>query len=200
MVHRYYHRLNTSQQRAYRQSDEITTVSVPAATRLQDITLAVGRALARGDARAIAPACDQLLRRVCGRLGIATPAVTVLAERPAGQWGELHGLYNPTQGPHGTITVWMRTAKRRRVVAFRTFLRTLLHELCHHMDFALLGLSCSFHTTGFHKRESSLYRQLLPAGRLDAGASTGGKGFPLATRGRDSRGKPFPPVDAPTTP
>jgi hypothetical protein len=58
----------------------------------------------------------------------------------------------------------MRTAKQRRVVAFRTFLRTLLHEVGHHMDYALLGLRESFHTEGFYRRESSLFHQLVPSG------------------------------------
>jgi hypothetical protein len=35
----------------------------------------------------------------------------------------------------------MRTAAHKRVVAFRTFLRTLLHELCHHLDYEWLGLA-----------------------------------------------------------
>ena len=35
------------------------------------------------------------------------------------------------------ITLWMLTAKRGQVVAYRTFLRTLLHELCHHLDYTL---------------------------------------------------------------
>ena len=162
MVYRYFHRLNPWQQRIYRQSDRITAVPVPAAVELKDVALGIGTALASGEPRPITLACDRLLRRVCARLGVTPPAVTVLAERPAGHWGELHGLYNPGQGANGTITVWMRTAKRSRVVAFRTFLRTLLHELCHHLDFALLGLSHSFHTAGFYKREASLYKQLLP--------------------------------------
>jgi len=29
----------------------------------------------------------------------------------------------------------MRTARHKKIVAFKTFLRTLLHELCHHLDF-----------------------------------------------------------------
>ena len=59
------------------------------------------------------------------------------------------------------MTVWMRTAKHRRVVAFRTFLRTLLHELCHDLDYELFGLEETFHTEGFYKRESSLLHQLM---------------------------------------
>jgi hypothetical protein len=56
----------------------------------------------------------------------------------------------------------MRTAKKKRVVAFKTFLRTLLHELGHHLDFTLLELPESYHTEGFFKRESSLFHQLHP--------------------------------------
>jgi hypothetical protein len=56
----------------------------------------------------------------------------------------------------------MRTARHKRVVAFRTFLRTLLHELGHHLDYELLKLADSFHTEGFFQRESSLFRQIVP--------------------------------------
>ena len=55
----------------------------------------------------------------------------------------------------------MRTAKRKQVVAVKTFLRTLLHELCHHLDYTLLELDDSFHTEGFFRRESSLFTQLF---------------------------------------
>jgi hypothetical protein len=55
----------------------------------------------------------------------------------------------------------MKTAAHERVVRFRTFLRTLLHEVMHHLDITLLGLDDSFHTEGFFKRESSLVRQLV---------------------------------------
>src|SRR5438874_5763185 len=55
----------------------------------------------------------------------------------------------------------MRTAKQKRVVAFRTYLRTLLHEVGHHLDYTVLGLEESYHTEGFYKRESSLFHQLV---------------------------------------
>jgi hypothetical protein len=45
-------------------------------------------------------------------------------------------------------------------VAFRTFLRTLLHELCHHLDYELYRFPETFHTEGFYKRESNLLAQL----------------------------------------
>jgi hypothetical protein len=59
------------------------------------------------------------------------------------------------------ITVWMRTAQRVQVVKFRTFLRTLVHEVCHHLDYEHYGLAETFHTEGFYARESALMRELL---------------------------------------
>jgi beta-lactamase class D len=46
----------------------------------------------------------------------------------------------------------------RAIVRSRTFLRTLLHEVVHHLDFTLFALGESFHTQGFFRRESSLVR------------------------------------------
>ncbi|MGH2399938.1 MAG: hypothetical protein ACRDF6_08835, partial [bacterium] len=74
----------------------------------------------------------------------------------------LHGLYTAERGKIPRIQLWMRTAKQKRVVAFRTYLRTMLHEVGHHIDYALLRLPDSFHTEGFYKRESSLFHQLMP--------------------------------------
>ena len=84
--------------------------------------------------------------------------------RPSDAHGELHGLYTPSNGgpKRDTVQVWMYTARRRQVVAFKTFLRTLLHELCHHLDYERLKLDDSFHTEGFYKRESSLMYAILP--------------------------------------
>ena len=48
------------------------------------------------------------------------------------------------------------------MVAFKTFLRTLLHEVCHHLDYMHLRLQDSFHTQSFFQRESSLFYQLVP--------------------------------------
>ena len=59
----------------------------------------------------------------------------------------------------------MRTAQKQQVVAFKTFLRTLIHELCHHLDYELFALEETFHTEGFYKRESSARRGAARAGR-----------------------------------
>ena len=102
--------------------------------------------------------------------------VEVLAVRPSADWGELHGLYTREAGRTPRIQLWMRTAHHKRLVAFRTFLRTLLHEVGHHVDYERLELADSFHTEGFFRRESSLFHQLVPRGRLTpAGGSPAGE-------------------------
>ena len=60
------------------------------------------------------------------------------------------------------LTVWMKTAAKGQVVAFKSFMRTVLHELCHHIDYTYFNLDDSLHTEGFFKRESSLYKQIVP--------------------------------------
>ena len=59
------------------------------------------------------------------------------------------------------ITVWIRTAAKKRVVAFQTLLRTVLHEICHHLDCEFYGLEESFQIEGFFKRESNLLQQIV---------------------------------------
>jgi hypothetical protein len=54
------------------------------------------------------------------------------------------------------IRVWMRTAVRKDVTSFGTFLSTLTHEFCHHLDFEKFGFHDSWHTRGFYDR-ASLY-------------------------------------------
>jgi hypothetical protein len=97
------------------------------------------------------------------RLGTPPVIVNVLERRPANAEGELHGLYEPDEVTGGTarVSIWMRTAQKVQVVKFRTYLRTLLHEFCHHLDYEHYKLAETFHTQGFYARESSLMRELL---------------------------------------
>lgn len=159
----YYNRLSARQQAIYRKSDVIDSVIIPDAAPLASFVETVARALSADDRAATQNACQSLLDALTMRLVVPAVRVAVLAKRPELRDGELHGLYEPAQGGAPVrISVWMRTAQRRQVVAFRTFLRTLLHEFCHHLDYERFKLPDSFHTEGFYKRESSLLKQLLP--------------------------------------
>jgi hypothetical protein len=67
---------------------------------------------------------------------------------------ELFGDYNPQTM---LIRVWMRTAVRKEITSFGTFLSTLCHEFCHHLDFQIFRFSDSWHTRGFYERAAVLY-------------------------------------------
>ena len=158
----YYARLSRAQQAIYRKSDSITDVVLPRASELHGRVAALQAALESEDRKATQDASERLIRGITDALHIPPVRVEVLAARPHAGWGELHGLYTSSPGRSPKIQLWMRTAKQKRVVAFRTYLRTLLHEVGHHVDYALLRLADSFHTEGFYKRESSLFYQLVP--------------------------------------
>jgi hypothetical protein len=161
----YYARLTRAQQAIYRKSDAITEVRLGRPAELHPLVGALDGALRTEDRATTQRATERLIRGLTDALAIPPVRVEVLAARPHAGWGELHGLYTAERGRTPKIQLWMRTAKQKRVVAFRTYLRTLLHEVGHHVDYTLLRLADSFHTEGFYKRESSLFYQLVPAAR-----------------------------------
>jgi len=163
MVFSYYNKLSITQKRIYRKSDEIHAVPLPEGETLLPLIARLASALELEDRELTEEICRTLAASMAGRLGVPPLRVKVLAVRPSATWGELHGLYELAEGKaSAVITLWMRTAKHRRVVAFRAFFRTLLHEFCHHLDYHLYRLPDSLHTEGFYKRESSLFHQLMP--------------------------------------
>jgi uncharacterized damage-inducible protein DinB len=164
----YFNRLTRRQQAIYLESDGIVTVPLPQAPRLQPLVTALARALDSGDRAHTESAAQRLVLGLAAALGAPPARVKVLAARPHAGWGELHGLYETTHRATEPplITLWMRTARQKRVVAFRTFLRTLLHEVGHHVDYTLLRLGDSFHTQGFYARESHLFHQLVTDGGI----------------------------------
>ncbi len=160
----YYSRLSSREKAIYRRSDEVTMLALPAPDALHPLVDALGAALASDQRRAVEAAASRLVLGIVEQLGMPPVTVSVLAVRPSSSWGELHGLYTREAGRGAArIELWMRTARHHRVVAFRTFLRTLLHEVGHHVDYERLRLGESFHTEGFFRRESSLFKQLVPA-------------------------------------
>lgn len=161
MVFAYYKRLSPAKKKIYRQSDEVGAIQLPGATSLQPLVEELAGALKTENKRLIRSICQRLANGITNELKVPEIEVEVLAVRPHDDWGELHGQYLPDEGERPKIQLWMRTAQHKRIVAFRTFLRTLLHELCHHLDYELLSLADTYHTEGFYKRESSLFHQLM---------------------------------------
>ena len=159
----YYDNLSAASKKTYRKSDAIQRIELPGPAALVPLARAIAPALAGENRAAIERACQGLVDGLNASLGTPAIEVRVLERRPSNAEGELQGLYEPDEVTGGTarITVWMRTAHKEQVVKFRTFLRTLLHEACHHLDYELYRLPETFHTQGFYARESALMRELL---------------------------------------
>ncbi|HEV8715418.1 MAG TPA: hypothetical protein VGX03_21635 [Candidatus Binatia bacterium] len=154
-------RLTPLQQRIYDRSASIPAIQLPPSSQLLEATAVLGEALAREDRARVESLSQTIVNHICWQLNVRTVRVQVEGVRPSNRRGELHGLYTQYSGGSTSIQVWMRTAKRGQVVAFRTFLRTLLHEVCHHLDYTYLHLRESYHTDGFFQRESGLFRTIV---------------------------------------
>jgi hypothetical protein len=158
----YYANLKPRQKATYRRSDETVKLALPNRAGFAPLVASIGTALASEDRARVERAARALVDSLAAAFDVSPVKVKVLSRRPSTAESELHGLYDPAEGrAPPVIRVWMRTAAHKRTVAFRTFVRTLLHELCHHLDYELLKLDDSFHTEGFFKRESSLFKQLM---------------------------------------
>jgi hypothetical protein len=159
-------RLTRAQQRHYDRSNRIAAIPLRVSARSRAALVALRISLRTGDRSRTQGLSQIICDEVCAALRVRSPRVKAEGVRRSRASGELHGLFSTGPAIGDRIQVWMFTAKRRQSVAFKTFVRTLLHEVCHHLDYVLLGLHESFHTDGFFKRESSLFRQLthgLPA-------------------------------------
>ena len=158
----YYDRLSPARQRIYRRSDELGTLALPPGVELGATVASIRSCLADDRRNDLQRACQDLCDALTSGYGIPPLRLIVLARRPSDDYGELHGLYEPAEGRRrARISVWMRTAAKQRVVAFKAFLRTVVHELGHHLDYELFALEETFHTEGFYRRESSLANALF---------------------------------------
>lgn len=158
----YYDRLSPARKEIYRQSDAIATLDLPPGIAVAGPVLAIGDGLTRGHRATVQKGAQTLIDLLVTGFAVPPVDVRVLAVRPSDVDGELHGLYEPDEEiPTARISVWMRTAQKKQVVAFRSFLRTVVHEFLHHLDYEHFKLPETFHTEGFYKRESSLTNALF---------------------------------------
>ena len=139
-------------------SDLLTSLPVPADDRLLVRANAMASALKQENMGVVLAACTDFVRIAAEFYGVASPGIRVLAARPLrvreGWSSELFGDYAPETGQ---IRVWMRTAVRKQVTSLGTFLSTVCHEFCHHLDYHRFKFSDSWHTRGFYGRTAAIY-------------------------------------------
>jgi hypothetical protein len=140
------------------ESDRLRTLAVPQGDQLTTAANSIDLAMQDGATASVRKACAEFLSLASEFYTVRQPAIRVLAARPLrvreGWATELFGDYDPETI---LIRLWMRTAIRKQVTSFGTFLSTLCHELCHHLDCQRLGFPESWHTRGFFERTAALY-------------------------------------------
>ena len=157
----YYAKLSASRQRIYRRSDAIEALPLPPGVEVGAIVARIRDGLVRDDTASVQRACQALVDALVTGFQVPPIRLRVLAQRPADDYGELHGLYEPEEGRTPAIV-------HRSVCPHSP--RTVVHEVGHHLDYELFKLEETFHTDGFYKRESSLANALLAQ---EAGATSG---------------------------
>jgi len=143
---------------AFFASERLPMLPLPSDQRLATPATRIETAMRSGATKDVAIACNEFLRTAADFYRVPECAVRVLAARPRRvrerSTIELFGDYHP----HAKlIRVWMRTAVRKDVTSFGTFLSTLCHEFCHHLDFHRFLFRNSWHTRGFYQRTALLY-------------------------------------------
>lgn len=150
---------NAALRAEFQRSDLLASLPLPPDNRFHELAKSITSALEAETTAGIQPVCAEFLRVAAGFYGVEKPGIRVLAARPIrvreGGWAsELFGDYSPESLQ---IRVWMRTAVRKEVTSFGTFLSTLCHEFCHHLDYQRFKFKDSWHTRGFYERTAVLY-------------------------------------------
>ena len=140
------------------ESDRMGTLDLPLDGRLTSIAQSMESAMKNAASADLGRLCAQFLSAASEFYQVPNCTIRVLAARPRrvrerGTF-ELFGDYDPESS---IIRVWMRTAVRREVTSFGTFVSTLCHEFCHHLDFQKFSFADSWHTRGFYERAAALY-------------------------------------------
>ena len=143
---------------AFLASDGLGTLSLPSDGRLPLLAARIEAAMKVEQTGDVRHTCSDFLVAASQFYRVHACPIRVLAARPVRvreNWStELFGDYHPETM---LIRVWMRTAVRKEVTSAGTFLSTLCHEFCHHLDFQKFGFKGSWHTRGFFERAALLY-------------------------------------------
>ncbi len=143
---------------AFSESDRTKTLSLPEdAHLLADVSTDIETTIKTGSTAKVRAHCAEFLSRASRFYQVPACGVRVLAARPlrGREWTvELFGDYDPETM---MLRLWMRTAIKKEITSFGTFLSTLCHEFCHHLDYHLFKFSDSWHTRGFYERSAVLY-------------------------------------------
>ena len=142
----------------FQESDQRKMLDLPQDGVLLAAANSIDATMRNGAGASVRQPCAEFLAIASGFYKVPACGVRVLSVRPLRvreNWtSELFGDYDQSTK---LIRVWMRTAVRKDITSFGTFLSTLCHEFCHHLDFQRFRFADSWHTRGFYERAGALY-------------------------------------------
>src|SRR5882724_9064652 len=143
---------------SFRISDRTKALELPRDGQLVRLAGSIESAMRNGAIGDVRVACAEFLGTASDFYNVPPCPIRVLTARPLRvqeySTTELFGDYHPSTM---LIRVWTRTAVRKEITSFGTFLSTLCHEFCHHLDLHHFGFRDSWHTRGFYERAGALY-------------------------------------------
>ncbi|MBX9567801.1 MAG: hypothetical protein K2X77_02855 [Candidatus Obscuribacterales bacterium] len=150
-----------SEMEEYARSEKLLSLPLPPPEQLREYAIELKQALVDEDRTEILATSKLLLNTLSDYFAVPRPKTKILSVRPL----EVHGEWEfQTFGDYDTETavlrLWMKTAKQKKTSAYGTFLNTLVHEFCHHLDVVQLEFPNTFHTRGFYERVAELYHHI----------------------------------------
>lgn len=145
----------------YMRSDSMRVLALPPGDKLQGLAANLKVAMKTDDRKEVHAASAALMKELSVAFLVSPPPLKVLSARPLrvteNYATETFGDYDfeSTQ-----IRLWMRTAVQKKTTSFGTYLSTLCHEFCHHLDVVALELPHTYHTRGFYERSALLYHHV----------------------------------------
>lgn len=145
----------------YNRSNDLGTITLPPQEPLLRMAKQLEEFMAEENKKEMQVACNAIATYVSDSFQIEAPQVRVLGVRPRKGTGyDVEELYADYDLDTKKIRLWMRTAVLEKVTSYGTFLSTLCHEICHHLDVVYFDFPNTFHTRGFYERAGILYHHV----------------------------------------
>jgi hypothetical protein len=149
---------DAAERQEFLRSEAMVTIKLPEAEPLRLLAKELEEAMVGEDRRKIQSACNAIAEQVSEGFNVQVPKVRVLGLRPLEEEGKhVDELFGDYDFEKRLIRLWMRTAVLGKMTSYGTFLSTLCHELCHHLDVVHFNFENTYHTRGFYERAGLLY-------------------------------------------
>ena len=145
----------------FTRSNKFPTLEYQPASLERELT---SRLIASTSAREREALGQNLLDEICRSLKIPRARLRVFEERQPHKLrgGKLaYKLYGVYRCDSAVIEIANLTSIRKQIVAGKTFLDTLIHELMHHIDRKFLRIPSTPHSPGFYARIEDLKTKLM---------------------------------------